>query len=514
MRFLLVFALASSAAAFRTIKSRNTSSEDKATSIVRATADGVVVTTFDCDTLTGLAVAGHDFTEVAKLVCKNWPPSMGPFPATNVTWVTEMLGAVFNSGGMWEKFQQDKKNPARNARFCERAQVTREQIPFVASACPKVVTEEIRAELLSLGDEDKTFEAGSWACQDAADKCACLRRDDLRDDKPRVNISSRPDNCQMVHQNKCYGNCPRGHKPVWLTGYFRPVCNSICADTNHPFRCGLGCARSRQECSLVVAEQTKTVALTISRVASFVLNAPIIHSATQAVISLAEFAIVTLNRIVEAAVYVWNTLRREGAQLGVIMALYQFVKETLESMGTDWLKLSGLMTTAIKLVLDLIDTQFGWATLDLNWLINVFVKHGPAILDSGFQLATVFTYDTCQLATKETVFTIEDAGDERMVGPWYLSGQNDGKNRYVPKRVGDTVLEWNGARRSWNLWVRDTESWQGWWFWWLGLGWRILYDNQQPAADFPKEGWALREGTFPAPQLLAAEDDGTAIEGR
>merc|ERR550539_315618 len=102
--------------------------------------------------------------------------------------------------------------------------------------------------------------------------CNCTRRD--RDHSvveafPVVNIASRPPGCQMVHSGKCYGSCPRGHRPTFLTGWFRPVCTSVCGATNHKVTCGVGCANTRLSCAAVILNQVKEVAIAASQVAAF-----------------------------------------------------------------------------------------------------------------------------------------------------------------------------------------------------------------------------------------------------
>lgn len=468
----------------------------------------------DCSSLVNITVRDIDFTQVVQLTCNNWPASMGAFPASDIQSLQDLLAPVFDTGGMWDKFNEDRASEPRNKAYCHRAQVSRQEKTYDRSSCPSIVNDTVRAELLSLpeGEKNTKFEAGSWACDDSVDKCACLQRDDLNDIKEPVDIASRPDDCDMVHQNRCYGECPRGHKPVWIVGYFRPVCNSICAETEHPFRCGLGCARSRQDCQEVLADQTKSVLLSLSKVASIVTGNTQLHSLTEAVLGVTEFTSETLGKVADAAFKVWTDVKREGAQLGLAVTLGQYLKDVATDLVGDWEQLSGLLESSLSLLLDVFDTQYGWSHLDVNWLSNVLSKHGNDVIEDAHRLVSAFTHDACQVAQKDDVFTIEQSGDERMIGPWYKSGQNDGRDRFVPKLNSDVVLEWGARRRAWNLWVKDKKSWQGWWLGWMGLGWRTLYENRQNSPSFPTAGWILTEGAWPPPFLLSVDDDGTAIE--
>merc|ERR1712176_392579 len=127
-------------------------------------------------------------------------------------------------------------------------------------------------------------------------------------------------------------------------------------------------------------------------------------------------------------------------------------------------------------------------------------------------LVSQFAYGPCKLADKEAVFAIEEAGDDRIIGPWFRKG--DGKRKYVltnhdgfKDAEKKTRCESN-RRNLWSIWVLDRSLGRGWWFGWLGLGWRRLYENRVDVAVVPTIGWSKREGALPLPQIALVDDGG------
>lgn len=498
------------AASFRTRKTK--------TAHISVRQEPTPAPTSVCQNVDNFTVGGHDFSNVMQVVCNFWPDKYGDFPFTSPDDVKDMLQLALKPGALWDKFKEYAKDQ-NSKNFCYRKRVMREVIQKKSKSCPPVVTESVRAELTSDANESivKTFSEGRWSCNEAGtqNECTCTRRDvppvASRSTWIKAQISSRPEGCQMVHRNECYGSCPDGYKPVWLVGNFRPVCNTICASSDFPFKCGAGCAKSRRDCWAVLWSQTKSVLKSVSRVVSYVTKVPALEKAVDAVISLMEFTVVVLKSIADTAMNIWMKLKREQMNLGLVVTLFQIFSEESVTLIGDGEKFKALASQAMVLMLDVSDTQLGWGEMDLTWMANVFLGHGQGIVESGFNLIKDFVYTHCDISVDKVVFTIESAGDDRIVGTWQEKGTNDGRPRYVADLHDNVILEWGSRRKSWNIWIKDRSTWRGRWFGWIGFGWKVLYENRGNAEKFIPQNWEARDGDEPAPLLLAVEDDGVAI---
>merc|ERR1712127_1104850 len=119
-----------------------------------------------------------------------------------------------------------------------------------------------------------------------------------------------------------------------------------------------------------------------------------------------------------------------------------------------------------------------------------------------------FAYGKCEVSLKTEVFTVEESGDDRIVGPWYRKGKVAGKPKYV-LTTNDKKTRIESTRRNvWKVWVKDTSFGRGWWFGWLGMGWRELYYNNVNVNVVPTLGWVKKEGKLPVPQIAIIEDGG------
>jgi len=148
-----------------------------------------------------------------------------------------------------------------------------------------------------------------------------------------VTIQRRPKGCKMVHRGKCYGNCPRGYRPTFLKGWFRPVCTSVCAHTNHPYTCGVGCANSRSNCAKIILRQVGEVAAAASRVASFFIGKSVFTETVVYVKRVGEFALNVIKKISRIAEGVFKQLKREKAELVLVLAIFQIIKEEVKKIG-------------------------------------------------------------------------------------------------------------------------------------------------------------------------------------
>jgi hypothetical protein len=462
--------------------------------------------TFDCELLNGLAVQGHDFSSVAKMVCQHWPAQFGRFPFSEVNGLTGFLDQVFNPLGLWNQFQADLKSDNRNHIFCMRKEVMREVVPSTMSQCPEIITNDIKQELEADVDEgNRTFAAeGNWACQDQGSMCDCARRDSL-EEVPNAQISSRPQGCDMVHQNQCYGKCPYGYAPTWLAGAFRPVCTSICGHTHHPYGCGFGCANSRVNCALVFIQQVFDVAAAVGRVVSYV-TVNIVDKVKRAVEGVAGWTLRMLPVLTKIVGSLWGNFTRAHQQAGLLMALMQVVTEAQQAQGVLQPEIDKAINATQEFFLELFDAELGWDSLNLQWVANVLLKKGEQIVQEAWGVLGSFDFNECEVASTDVHFSVEDVGDDRLIGPWMHRGWKNGKPMYQLIGNGDTFLEWHTRENAWKMFLLDRTCCTGWWFGWIGLGWRELYRSTSPTPIFPADGWRRVEGPNPLPVLVAAQN--------
>jgi hypothetical protein len=465
-------------------------------------------TAFDCSLLNGLSVGGHDFSSVATMACQNWPAQLGRFPFSEINGLSGFLNQIFDPMGLWNRFQADLKSDNRNNMFCMRREVSREKVVSSMSQCPEIISDEIKEELEAEVDEgNQTFaKEGNWVCSsESGSMCDCARRDTI-EAVPNAQIRSRPAGCQMVHQNECYGPCPFGYAPTFLTGAFRPVCTSICGATNHPYGCGFGCANSRINCALVFIQQVLDVAAAVGRVISYV-TVNIVSKVKKAVEGVAGWALRMLPELAKIAGSLWGNFTRAHQQAGLLMALMQVVSEAQAALGANQGEIDQAINATQGFFLDLFDAELGWDSLNLQWIANVLLKKGEQVVQEAWGVLGSFDFNECELASAEVHFSVEDVGDDRLIGPWQQKGSKNGKPMYQLIGNGDTFLEWHSRENAWKMFFLDRTCCLGWWFGWAGLGWRELYRSTAPTPTFPTEGWRRIEGPNPLPKLVAAQSE-------
>lgn len=472
----------------------------------------------NCDFIGNLVLHGHDFGSVAKLVCGYWPTaSFGAFPISSVTEIEGMVNDIFEPDGLWDELQKAFKSEATNQKFCVRREAQREDMVPTGASCPQVVNQEVKDEFVSSGNtaEEEVAAEGHWSCTNSAegDGCTCRRRDQTSflAAQKTAETPKRPDGCVMVHQDRCYGNCPRGYQPVPLLGGFRPVCTSICAETTHPYGCGIGCSDSPKNCLLTLVEQVRGIVGKISSVVSYVHNATDAYSDKKALEVVTEFALGTLNKYIAKATEVWEGLVRQYTEFGLILVLFTFIKELQEQVGDDpesmtMAELEELMKTIVDFVLELIDAQFRWEDISIEWIADIILNQTTTKVQSLFKTIQGFTWNECELAGDTVSFTVEDAGDERLLGPWNLQGTMNEKPRYYKQEDKDAMLEWNARDSVWKFFYFDRSSGRGRWFGWLGLGWNELYRSEAATATFPTTGWTRVNGESPIPNVISVTE--------
>jgi len=471
-----------------------------------------------CSDLKNLTFRGQNWTDVVQTVCLSWPEGIfGNFPVEQVQDLEEIINKVFDRGGLWDQFDELFSKGAD--AYCLRQEVTRIELVTAASesTCPATLDEDILEEMPDKTDTNPELLEGSWACAsgDVEDRCNCRRRDDLDAvEIQTVEIASRPSGCKMVHAGKCYGDCPRGYRPTFLKGWFRPVCTSVCADTNHPVTCGVGCANSRSSCISVILRQTREVVVSASKVAAFFTAGTaglVLATAVEQVVKVAEFGFNVLSEVLKTVDAAFKIFSREKAELATAITIFQILVAAGSEISKNVAQFVTAVSSSTKLVLQLIDAKFGWKNINLGWIANAIMKNGAAALDGAFSIIKAFDYQKCKLADEVVAFTIEDVGDQRVIGPWTQDGNTNSKPFYrLIADKANVVLEWSRRSKYWAIWVKDRTFGRGWWFGWLGFGWRELYYTRSGTAGFPTTGWRKWEGALPLPELVSATNGGVS----
>jgi hypothetical protein len=262
----------------------------------------------------------------------------------------------------------------------------------------------------------------------------------------------------------------------------------------------------------VILNMVKEVTLAASKVAGFVIGGAAglaVASTVEYVVKVAEFGLNILVRLLDVIDVTWKTFTREQAELATFVSIFQVLKEEAAGLLGDWAKLEIVMKECSSLILTLIDAEFGWKHINLGWVTNAIVQYGGAALEGAFRVTSAFAYAQCQPATDEVHFVVENIGDQRLVGTWTNDGRQNGKARY--RKISDrpnTLMEWSSRHKTWSFWYKDRSFGRGWWFGWLGFGWRELYYSKTPSNEFPKSGWQHDEGALPLPQLVSAKNGG------
>lgn len=282
------------------------------------------------------------------MLCQFWPSNLGAFPVDNA----KTLADLVNKGSdIWQKVKDLAKGRDGNSPFCWKKAGSR--------------------ELISTMLLDKQFKFNS----------------------SEVAASS---NCEMEVFGRCYGSCPSGMKPMALIGGFAPTCTSDCKSTDkHGRGCGFGCATSIMTCATTLVDQAGAVAKTVGQVASYMTGNPAIHEVVDKVLRLVDFFVDTMFQVVSVAKKVYSEWPRGEAELGVIIALLQFVLEHAKEIGQSFKYLQGQFGETLEMIMELMDAEFEWKSVDLKFISDSILKHGRSILDSAYEFAEVFVFPTC-----------------------------------------------------------------------------------------------------------------------
>jgi len=461
-----------------------------------------------------LNLRGKNFGPLVGFLCRRWPAKFGTFPIRTNEQIFNLLNPLLDKDGIYDQIKAKFKE--KNETYCLRQQVQRVKVETrsAVKSCPLTVDQGLLDEI---GEEDTNpaLKEGFWSCRKGAnptdDDCACTRRDQGGIGTEIVKIQRRPAGCKMVHRGECFGKCPAGYRPSFFIGWFRPVCTNICWETDHPFSCGIGCAVSRGACVRVIFRQILSVISFVSRIVSFfVKGANYVNIAAQ-VARVAEFALDVVLSVVSAAESIYSLIAsREQVGLSLVTAVFQVLQEEVQRFRGFSEQFQGLIGQTTELFLSLVDAEYGWKNVNLNWISGVLTQGPNSTLAAAHEMVNEFAYGKCEVSAKEEAITIEDAGDSRVVGPWQKKGVRNRRPRYV--LLNETLARKSrieSTRRNvWNVWILDRSYGRGWWFGWLGFGWRKLYENKVKADEVPTLGWAKKEGALPLPSIVILKDGG------
>jgi len=354
----------------------------------------------------------------------------GDFPVTDVNKVGNLLEAAMGPGGAWEQIKKIRDERGERRGFCWRADTMR--------------------------------------------------------------LLSQTQECEMSHKDKCYGDCPYGYKPKLLTGLFAPVCNSACSDSNLPMACGFGCAKHFGSCASALLQQIGSVTRGFAAVYSALADDSEVLDQVSRIILLTEFSIEVLAKVADTVKLLQGVVNGKEMSLEVIILLFQAVKDAAPGLGEDFENLKGAMGEIVELMVSLLEADYG-VNIDLDVLKTALLDHGESLLQSAVDVVKAFTYPRCEPAT-DVAFTLDDMGDERLMGPWVQRGLMNGKPKYTLKDSKDTVMQWNDGQNHWNIFVDR----------WCGAACRkVVYISKGQSYDFPVEGWSVApDGIAPAPLVI------------
>jgi hypothetical protein len=457
-----------------------------------------------CHELRNVRVNDHLLGPVLWLVCKLWPKkTFGHFPISSAEDAEKVAGLLFIPSGVFDSVRSLSKARMKSEKFCWRRQYMREPLQAADYACPQDINISIASDVLEVDDYEQIQE-GSWSCKESEEvpgkACACgrsdlpsFRLDDIESlpDKARARIHSVPNGCDMVSMGQCYGECPYGFSPALVTGKFRPVCSTDCKESNHPVSCGFGCANTAGNCAKVTGQQVASVMRAVSQVAAMVTGHPQIHVLVDSLISLVEFTVTLLAKIIKLVARTWKGIQAGNKKLGVALAIFQFAAEIgLEVMG-DMYQMKDKFHNVLQLFMGLINGEWKFG-LNLGVIANAFMTNAHSVILVGSQLANAFVWPKCGVATATAVFSIDNVGDYRLRGEWMVQGAHSGRPRYT--KIGDPMarIEWSQSRRAWRAYYDSSL---------FGVGRATLYICKDNDPSVPLLGWKTDKGMEPAPFL-------------
>jgi len=384
----------------------------------------------DCSSLSDIVIGGRDFGRALEAVCSSWPEGLGEFPLNDIERSRELIEKAMGPGGAWDQIGEIRENRG-NRGFCWRNETLR--LPGV------------------------------------------------------------PGQCEMTSRGTCYGKCPVGYRPGLLAGIFSPACTTGCSASTHTVSCGFGCATSSRECARSILEQAFAVASGVGSVYSFLTGDERIAQVVDAVINLAEFFLAAFPPIAQAIKGAIDILQNneEGAMIAVI--LYQYLVEVAPEVGEPAEAIRDAIREFSQIIANLAQERQDKGEVTVGRIIREILDHGERYLDLAVRVTKAFSYAKCAISD-DVAFTIENVGDDRLMGPWIQRGTINERPKYILKGDRSTIIEWTYQPAG--RWVMFSDGWLG------GITRRYLYEARVDTADYPMEGWTILQGSEPTPEFV------------
>ena len=222
-----------------------------------------------------------------------------------------------------------------------------------------------------------------------------------------------------------------------------------------------------------------------------------IGQAVAAAIQLAEFMLETMPPIIDAIQRTFEILG-EGHGAYVAVVLFQYWKSVAPELGEPAEAIRDAIQEFGDIISRLYDEKRETGSINPRTIIDAILDHGESWMDFAVKATKAFTHPTCAI-TDNVAFTIETAGDDRLLGPWVQRGEIEGHPRYTLLGDRDTNLEWSNANGL-SRWVMFSDGWSG------AIGRRFLYDSSVPASDYPMSGWRKLQGDEPLPEFVPVQE--------
>jgi len=293
----------------------------------------------------------------------------------------------------------------------------------------------------------------------------------------------------LTVRDNANADCPLGYLPTGLPANFRGSCFTGCMYSTHPLSCGFGCGESRLKCNSAILEQVKLVAQGVAAVYGFVTGDERIGKAVAALIKLSDFLLESLPPIIDAVRGAIDILGAgHGAYVAVV--LFQYLVDTAPEVKENAEAILAAIQEFGDIIAELVEEKIETGKINYMSIINEVLDHGEEMLDFAVRATKAFTHPTCAIADN-VAFTIENAGDDRLLGPWVQRGEIQGHPRYTRQGDRKTNLEWSKTR-----WVMFSDGWSG------IIGRKFLYESSVRSNDYPTSGWTLLNGTRPVPEFV------------
>merc|ERR1719468_161100 len=191
-------------------------------------------------------------------------------------------------------------------------------------------------------------------------------------------------------------------------------------------------------------DQVSVVAKSVGSVASYLSGNPAISAVVDQILRLAEFFIDVVFQVVKVAKHVFSEWPREQVELGIIIALVQFVFEHAKTIGQDFLQLNEMFGETVEMILELVDGEFEWKEINLKFIGDTILKHGVSILGAANEFVQAFVFPQCQVVSNTNPDYDCNGDGTKDCGDWSYSkfrcSYNGGKCEYRYK-FGDMLLD-------------------------------------------------------------------------